>query len=93
MQIDKIMLLIIIGGGMLYLGLGVLYTRMLLDHWRWFAMNARGNELLCTLSTLAWPALFIIFITWRMVEFLFEPREKDWREDAEIKPSKPWPRS
>ena len=65
-------------GAMLYLTLGVLYTRMLLTHSRWFARHSRNNDLLCMFSTLPWPHIFILFITWCTLEMLIEQRKKDW---------------
>ena len=81
MKIDNILILIMMGSAMIYLAFGILNTRMLLTHSRWFARRSRNNDLLCILSTLAWPPIFILFITWRTLEMLIAPRKKD-REDG-----------
>jgi hypothetical protein len=83
MKIDNILVLIVMGSAMIYLALGILNTRTLLTHSRWFARHSRNNDLLCILSTLAWPPIFILIITWRTFEMLIAPHKKDLRGGRE----------
>jgi len=82
-KIDNILILIMMGSAMIYLALGILNTRMLLTHSHWFARHSRNNDLLCVLSTLAWPPIFILFIACRTREMLVAPRKKDRRDGHE----------
>ena len=83
MKIDNILILIMLGSAMIYLALGILNTRSLLTHSRWFARRSRKSDLLYILSTLAWPPIFILFLARRTLEMLNAPRKKGRRDGHE----------
>jgi H+/Cl- antiporter ClcA len=76
----------------LYTGIGTLFIHWLCENWRWLNNQVEKHISVIALALFFWALIFVALVAMRVWEGLNKPRTKDWQDDCEIQPEKPWPR-
>lgn len=71
-----------------YLYLGVPYTKWLCENWTWLNTHARNNLAWAWLTLVLWLPILLSLASVKVWELLTESRTKDW----EVKPKNHLPR-